>query len=150
MAQVKHWIVEQEHVRPVGDVSERIHHLWKNGEFTYAVDQIVGLCGEAAVASGWWHKDGERRERNEGELIALMHSELSEALEGVRKNLDSDHLSDAKMVDEEMADVVIRVFDYCYAKQIDVTNVLLRKLAFNLTREDHKVENREKDGGKSF
>lgn len=144
---MKHWIENPDHAPSAEYVSEKIHRLLRSKE---SIDQIVWLCGDAAVASGWWHKDGERRERNEGELIALMHSELSEALEGVRKNLESDHLSDVKMVDEEMADVVIRVFDYCYAKQIDVVNVILRKLAFNLTREDHKVENREKDGGKSF
>ena len=48
-------------------------------------------------ANGWWSWD-----RNDGELIALMHSELSEALEGLRhKNPKSDKIPEFSSVEEE-------------------------------------------------
>ena len=48
-----------------------------------------------AVPCGWWTdlETGLQKDRDPMELIALIHSELSEALEGVRKDLKDDHLS---------------------------------------------------------
>lgn len=41
----------------------------------------------------WWHDaDGNRIDRNFGELLCLVHSEISEAMEGDRKSLMDDHL----------------------------------------------------------
>src|ERR1700688_3294427 len=60
----------------------------------FRIDDLCAQCHSVANASGWW-KDAKTRqpiERNFGELIALIHSELSEALEGDRKNLMSDHI----------------------------------------------------------
>lgn len=50
----------------------------------------------------WWVdvRTGEPLQRNFGELIALCHSELSEALEGHRKNLQDDKLPNRKMAVE--------------------------------------------------
>jgi NTP pyrophosphatase (non-canonical NTP hydrolase) len=61
----------------------------------------------------WWHTpEGVRLDRNKGELLMLVTSELAEAMEGVRKNLPDDKLPHRKMVEVELADVVIRCLDY--------------------------------------
>jgi NTP pyrophosphatase (non-canonical NTP hydrolase) len=73
--------------------------------------------------------------RNDGEMIALMHSELSEALEGYRHgNPPSDHISEFSALEEEMADVVIRVMDYAQARNLNVAMAIIRKLEFNAGR----------------
>lgn len=110
------------------------------------------LCHELALKSGWWHdpETGERKERNDGEMIALMHSELSEALEGLRKNLVDDHLCHRPMVEVELADAVIRIFDYAGARNLDVAGAIIEKLAYNQQRADHKLANRKAEGGKKF
>jgi hypothetical protein len=70
----------------------------------------------------WWHDlvTGERLDRNKGELICLMHSELSEAMEGERKNLMDDKLPHRKMAEVELADTLIRIFDYAGAYGYDL------------------------------
>lgn len=110
------------------------------------------LCHGAAVKGGWWNNPatGERRERNKGELIALMHSELSECLEGVRKGLMDDKLPHRKMEEVELADTIIRILDYAGAYDLDVAGAMLEKLDYNAKRADHKPENRVAAGGKKF
>lgn len=95
--------------------------------------------------AGWWNS-----ERNRGELIALIHSELSEALEGIRKNQNDDHLPHRKMEEVELADAVIRIMDYCGAFNLDLEGAIKEKLEYNKHRADHKLENRLKEGGKKF
>lgn len=62
----------------------------------------------------WWQdvNTGQPIQRNKWELIALVISELSEALEGERKNLMDDKLPHRKMAEVEMADAYIRLLDY--------------------------------------
>lgn len=100
----------------------------------------------------WWVdiNTGERLERNKGEQIALIHSELSEALEGVRKGSMDDKLPNRKMEEVEMADAVIRILDYCAGHGLDLDGAYREKMAYNAVRADHKIENRLADGGKKF
>lgn len=67
--------------------------------------------------------------------IALMHSELSECLEGIRKDLPDDHLPDRSMEVCELADTAIRILDYAGAYNLPLMEVILEKMAYNSTRE---------------
>lgn len=99
----------------------------------------------------WWHDaQGNPIQRNKAELICLMHSELSEAMEGERKQLKDTHLADRMMAEVELADCIIRILDYCGAHGYDVHGALFAKLRYNQSRADHKHAARAKKGGKKF
>lgn len=116
------------------------------------LEQACRLCHDRAVANGWWSDPVTRQRirRNKGELIALMHSELSEALEGERKGLMDGHLPNRRSAEVELADLLIRVFDYAGAHGYDLAGAVLEKLKYNDIRADHKLSNRLADGGKRF
>lgn len=104
------------------------------------------------IHDNWWRnpKTGRKIKRNQGELIALMHSELSEALEGLRKNLMDTKLKHRKMVDVELVDCLIRILDFAGEYGIDLEVIFWEKLHFNIKRADHKLKNRAKKNGKKF
>ena len=119
--------------------------------------KILGLnecakdCHEAAVKGGWWHdSEGKKKERNVGELLCLIHSEISEAMEGARKDLMDTHLKHKSMMEVELADAIIRIFDLAESKNFNLGQTIYEKLEYNRCRADHKIKNRLKEGGKKF
>jgi NTP pyrophosphatase (non-canonical NTP hydrolase) len=100
----------------------------------------------------WWHhpETGERLQRNKGELLMLIVSEVSEAMEGERKNLMDNHLPHRRMAEVELADALIRIFDYAGAFGYDLDGAMAEKLAYNAQRADHKAETRLCANGKQW
>lgn len=111
------------------------------------------LCKEIHKRNGKWWVDihtGLPITRNVGEMLCLIHSEISEAMEGHRKNRMDDHLPSRKMIEVELADAVIRICDMSEGLGLDLAGAIYEKCLYNEHREDHKLENRRKDDGKKY
>lgn len=86
------------------------------------------------IISRWNTAQGFWDSANTGEKIALMHSELSEALEADRKDLISDHIPEFTGVEEELADCLIRILDFAGHYELRLADAFSAKLQYNLTR----------------
>lgn len=119
---------------------------------SYQLNLLAEHIFNKNIEAGWYSdiRTGERISRNVPEMLCLIHSEISEALEGYRKNLKDDHLPQYSSIEVELADVLIRVFDLCGYLNLDIGNTFIDKYNYNQTRQDHKIENRLKDNGKAF
>ncbi|MBS4191771.1 hypothetical protein KHA94_16395 [Bacillus sp. FJAT-49705] len=95
------------------------------------INELCKQAYETAKSKGWHDEP-----RETGTLLALIHSEVSEALEADRKG-------DAENFLEEMADVCIRVFDLCGSRTLDLEKAIVDKMERNKGRT-------YKHGGKAY
>lgn len=127
-----------------------MHDLDDISHIGQTLDLAATVCH--ARNTKWWIDPytQEPITRNKGEMIALMHSELSEMLEGVRKSLQDDHLPAFKSEEVELADLLIRAFDYAAGHRLRLGEAFVEKMEYNRTRADHMLEARTAAGGKIF
>jgi NTP pyrophosphatase (non-canonical NTP hydrolase) len=100
--------------------------------------EIMDRINKCAHDKGWWD-----RPREFGTLIALMHSELSEALEAEREDKQSDKIPEFSGVEEELADTIIRILDTAKEMKLDIIGAIRAKMGYNDSRA-------YRHGGKKF
>lgn len=97
------------------------------------VSSALSALGEEITginrANGWnvCSPDDWRNMYKVGTIIALIHSEASEALEACRKR-------DRENFKEELADILIRVLDCSHGMGIDIGEAVAKKLEANRKR----------------
>jgi hypothetical protein len=114
-------MLAEDTTRKLGAVGEGANYLVENIYNTRIdmrnverfVDRLVNETHGASVEAGWWTniETGEDLPLNIPLKTVLIHSEISEAMEGHRKNLQDDKLPHRKMFDVELADAAIRIGD---------------------------------------
>jgi len=97
---------------------------------------LHGMFGTMqSMTYAWNAHQGFWDSSNKGEKIALMHSELSEMFEAVRKhNGPSEHIPEFTAEEEELADLFIRGIDYAGAFNLRLAQAIVAKMDFNLSR----------------
>jgi NTP pyrophosphatase (non-canonical NTP hydrolase) len=102
---------------------------------------LVILSSEISEIS---EANGFSRDNPDSECIALMHSELSEALEAMRHGNPVDtHIPPYNNLEVELADCIIRILDFSWSRGLRVSDALIAKVEFNAKRP-------WKHGGKKF
>jgi len=92
------------------------------------LNSLASEIHQTALNHGFWESE------NKAEKIALMHSELSEALEAIRKPCQDDKCPAYTGEEVELADAVIRILDYAHHFGLDLEGAISAKAAFNKTR----------------
>lgn len=122
----------------VTDIDKRIIADIK--AYNMPIMEIADSCYDFNIKAGWWTDlhTGKPLERNRKEIISLIVSEIFEALDAERKGEPNDkHLPEHKAFVVEMADALIRVFDYSGRYHIDFFGNFLKHVA---KRDNKKIQ----------
>lgn len=112
-----------------------IHHSppltrWEQG-FIDHMKEMGTAIHQLVVEKGWW-----KEERNNGEMIALIHADLAEALEAMRKeNPPDSKVPEFSSVEVELADMIIRILDMAANRKWRVAEALVEKHRFNQSQQ---------------
>ena len=110
---------------------EELHAIKPANQLTVA--ELQHVCHLRSHKAGWWDDyiamPQQYRKYFLASRYALIHSEGSEAFEGLRKDKMDDHLPHRKSEEVELADLVIRIMDYAGAMQFDLGAAIAEKLA---------------------
>ena len=98
------------------------------------IRELQSEAHQNALGKGWWNKPVSF-----GDLISNMHAELSEAFEEYRKGKSVNEIYTSEGgkpegIPVELADCVIRIFDFCGQYDIDLNDVIIKKMEYNRTR----------------
>jgi len=93
-----------------------------------SIQTLVEECHAQAREKGFWDRD-----RNVGEMLMLIVSELGEAVEAHRKGQFG--LNQKDTFEDELADTAIRLFDLCGGLKVDLAGQIAWKMAYNQGRE---------------
>ena len=121
-----------------------------NDMVSRVINELVDTTHEANKK--WWIDifSGLPKERNVPEMLMLIVSELAEAMEGHRKSLQDDKLPHRAMLEVELADALIRLFDLAGGLGLDLGGAYVEKMAYNESRIDHQKEHRLAENGKKY
>jgi len=91
-------------------------------------EQLAKLIHDWNDQQGFWESE------NVGEKLMLITTEISEAMEADRKDLQSDHIPQFTGVEEELADAVIRILDFAHHFKLRLAEAIVAKTHYNLSR----------------
>ena len=145
-------------------------------EALWIMEEMTTFTHEIHRARGWWTKlvknDGVFPEEDDsayieedlgcdyqigerpagsksiGDIISLIHSEVSEAYEAHRTNMPDKNLPEYLGIEVELADAIIRILDAAGGLNLRVAEAMIFKLKFNKERADHSKAARLAEHGK--
>lgn len=118
------------------------------------IGELQAICHQRSHNAGWWDDYIAMPKQYQKYFLAsrytLIHSEGSEAFEGLRKGKMDEHLPCRRNEEVELADMVIRIMDYAGGMGFDLAGAIAEKLVYNAQRHDHTREARNAEGGKTL